>query len=280
MANVDRSVIANHSMQFVWDRLVANIDARAVILPSLNNLGLVQPGIKSIDLPEVGDITVVARTDNSEATPSNLTHAVSTLALNLEPDVPFVIGKSASEQSRIALLETYIERATTAIVLDMEEKAITEIKNVSSSAPDHIIQLGSGGTALTEANILDAKELLDAQDVPDEERFLAVNPAQYKDMLGISNFVKAQDYGAGTPIANGEIGEVYGFRVLKTTKVANQEVLAYHRDHAYWGMQSGIDLMTADATLKKATEYSLSTLWGVKTVKSGVRGVLLNATGS
>ena len=89
---------------------------------------------------------------------------------------------------------------------------------------------------------------LDRDSVPLEGRWLAVSPDFQGLMIGDSRFIDASQYGARTPILNGEIGQVAGFRVLVSNNLPvgtyggsapnySNYVLAGHAMGCTWAQQ-------------------------------------------
>jgi len=97
-------------------------------------------------------------------------------------------------------------------------------------------------------------------------------------MLLIEDFVDASKYGNNEAVMNGELGRIFGFKVIKTTSLASDtEAIAYHKSHAAFARQNSPKFEKQRATLSKlADELSLSLLYGVKQLDSGNRGVYLD----
>ena len=154
------------------------------------------------------------------------------------------------------------------------------VAGASASSPDHIIdQFGSSGT-LTLAKILNARRLLDNQDVPEDDRFMLINPEQESELLALQAFYDASQYGAREGLMNGEIGRVYGFSVIKSTVCAADVALYYHRSACAFARQVEPKWEQDRNLSKLANEYSLSCLYGAKILDSGKRNVTANASGS
>lgn len=70
-------------------------------------------------------------------------------------------------------------------------------------------------------SIFDAVQILDENDVPDEERFVAVEPAQYYLLVNSASKAINRDYGGAGSIAAGRILGVAGAEVVKTNNLPN-----------------------------------------------------------
>jgi uncharacterized membrane protein YhfC len=113
-----------------------------------------------------------------------------------------------------------------------------------------------------------------------EGRTLLVPPDQEKAMLLISDFVRADAYGSSGGLINGEIGRVYGFRVMMHNNLSAAEFLTYHAGHVGFGQQLSTEYLTDIEVKSLSTEYALHHVYGVKVLDSGKRGVFSNATGA
>jgi hypothetical protein len=79
---------------------------------------------------------------------------------------------------------------------------------------------------------------------------------------------------------NAELGRIYGFTVLMHTELVAAEFLAYHKSHAGYATQISPAFDTNKDLKNVSDEFLLHTLYGVKVLDSGKRGVWFNATGA
>jgi N4-gp56 family major capsid protein len=241
----------------------------------------VAPGAKSVSFPRAGDLAPVAKAENTNSFSQALTYAVDTLALDKHYHTFVRLEDIAGAQSVVNVETDILERAGRGMAKQMDTSIYDALKaGASASAPDHIVQLSSSGTVLDEAAILTARKLLDDQNVPEDERIMLVNPAQEKQLLAIANFIQAERYGSAGALTNGEIGRVFGFKVVKTTICEALNVLFYHRSACAFARQIEPKWEQMRNLAALSNEYSLSALYGVKVLDSGKREVLMNGTGS
>jgi N4-gp56 family major capsid protein len=238
-------------------------------------------GAKSVAFPRTGALTPVAKSENTASESIALTYAVDTLTLDQHYHTFVRLEDKADVQSVLNIEADIVERAGAGMAKLMDSYIYdTLVAGASASNPDHIIdQFGSSGT-LTLAKILTARKLLDDQDVPEGDRFLVINPEQESELLALSAFIDASQYGAREALLNGEIGRVYGFSVIKTTVCAANVALYYHRSACAFARQIEPKWEMDRNLSKLANEYSLSALYGAKILDSGKRNVTANATGS
>jgi hypothetical protein len=114
---------------------------------------------------------------------------------------------------------------------------------------------GNGGTVLTDAGfstdgeslyngIFDAAQALDEKDVPAEDRFMALLPAQFK-LLARYTKIHNKDWGGTGSIADGDIGKLGGIQILKTNNLPSSNISAdspapYNTYHANFANTVGV----------------------------------------
>lgn len=253
---------------------------KSILLPSiLDRSADVEVGAKSISIGRSTKFTAESKSENSAYTSQVLTWSADALLLDKQEGVYVEAEKIALIQSAISQESEILKAASLALIEKLEGNIYTALAAVSASAPDHKIAFDSS-TTLQVADIAEAAQLLDVQKVPMADRFLAVHPTQYWQICGSSAFTEAAKYGSNSALVNGEVGKILGFTVLKTTSVTENTVLAYHREHVAFARQLAINWDSAKKLSNSAVEYLLETIYGLKTLDSGKRGVLINATGS
>lgn len=100
---------------------------------------------------------------------------------------------------------------TTAAIARKQDGVVVAALDAATMATGHTIAHGSAG--LTQAKILEASKLLNLQDVPVEDRFLVVSPAQLEDAMGVSTITSA-DYqiaNVAQGLLTGQINKAFGF---------------------------------------------------------------------
>lgn len=238
-------------------------------------------GAASVKFPRTGNLDPVAKAENTASESIALTYAGDTLNLNQHVQTFVRLEDIAEIQSVVDVEADIIERAGSGMAKKMDSYIYTVLKaGASASTPDHIIDHYSTSGAITRTKILEARKLLDTQDVPAEDRFMVVSPEQEAELLDIAGFVEADKYGARDALLNGEIGRLFGFTVIKTTICESDVTLYYHRSACAFARQLEPKWEKMRNLAKLATEYSLSALYGAKVLDSGKRLVVANASGS
>lgn len=103
-------------------------------------------------------------------------------------------------------------------------------------------EIAAGGTALTLAKILQAREILMAADVdPMDEFYLVGRQRHITSLLGVtaSNYVtpvvSSRDFFEGTPLMSATLPLIAGFRYIQTELATSTQVLAYAKSGGHFG---------------------------------------------
>lgn len=235
-----------------------------------------QSGQDELEFPRLGSFTVTKKVSGTPVTDANLTYGTDKLLLNQHAVIQWLIEKKASKQSAISLEQENLTRAVSAHAKQVDVDIHAElVAGVSASGPDHIIAFN--GPAFDKVDIVKALELLDLQEIPSENRYLAVNPAEYATMLNIDNFIDASKFGSNQPVLNGQIGLIFGMPVIKTTVVAAGRPMVYHKEALAIGFQLNPEFDSEKDLPNLAIRYSLDQLYGMKTMLQGKGIVRLGA---
>jgi len=134
-------------------------------------------------------------------------------------------------------------------------------------------QIAVGASGLTIAKLIEAKEILDGNDVdPDEPRFMIVTSKQMTNMLNETKITSA-DYASVKALVQGQIGTFLGFNFIRTERLGldgngDRQVLAFCRSGL--GLAVGADVSTRiseRADKNYATQVFLSMTIGATRVE-------------
>lgn len=212
-------------------------------------------------VPEFSDASELA--EGAKADADAVTISNIQLLINKRTYKDFIITKKGQLQS-IPFVDKLEEHAAYAIMKRVQ-KVIIETISPSASAPDHDISFDTS-TTLAVADILEAKELLDLQDVPEENRKLVTAVPQLNDLLNITSFVSRDFVPEGSPSATGELSTpVFGFDVMQTSELANT-CFFFHPSFMQMAMQQGMDIRAYDQGVdgKRSERVNVDILWGIK----------------
>lgn len=211
--------------------------------------------------PEFGDAVELAEDQKNDA--SSITVQQIQLVINKRIAQDFIITNLAMMQS-LPAMEKLQELAIYSIMKKIQSLIVSLIVP-SPSAPDHTLAYTTG-TTLALADILAAKELLDNQDVPMSNRFMALGAAQLNDLFNISNLLST-DFGASNaPLLNGGLpAQILGFAPKFSSLFGNTSYF-YHSSFFQMAAQGGMNVSVYDLGVdgKRAQRVNCDTLLGLK----------------
>jgi hypothetical protein len=271
-AAVGQDIVSQYVQSYLW--------SQAKLLPTVLDFSSdARKGVKSIDVGRRTGVSAVDKSAGTALESASMVWAADALDLNINKACYTIMENVADLQSVVSQEPYILEDFARAITEAIEASVYTALATVSASAPDHKIAFDTSAT-IALADILETIGLLDAQNVPEEDRFLAVNPKQHRQLLALEQLIDTSRYSSNMPILNGEIGMIYGLRVIKSTKVTADTALAYHRSHVAFALQGGMQMIKAPNAAHCGMDFSMLAVYGVKALDSGLRGVLLNNSGS
>ncbi len=284
MADVDMGVTETSATgaALVAAMVQAQLIASAQIMFAVQDESARAPkGAKSVAFPKTGALTPVAKVENVATYSQALTYAVDTLTLDQHMHTLVRLEDKADAQSVVNIEADIIERAGKGMAAQIDSFLYGLLRDgASASAPDHILNHYGSSAAITRTKILEARKLMDNQNVPASDRYMLVCPKQESQILDIDQFVSAEKYGDRTALLNGEIGQLFGFRILKSTICEDDVTLYWHKSACAFARQVEPKWETFRNLDLLAWVYSLSSLYGGKVLDAGKRNVTGNATGS
>lgn len=213
------------------------------------------------DFPQFDLAMELAEDERADA--DSVTANKQQLVINKRVVKDYIITKKAMQQSLDAQ-NALRDLATHSIMKKMQQIIIAET-TPSASAPDHQIAYDSG-TTLALADILEAKELLDTQNVEDMGRSMIVGAAQQNDLFNITGFTSRDFIPAGSPLTAGAITTpILGFDFKWTTEAGNTSYF-FHPLYLTMAVQQSPDVRVYDLGVegKRAERVNMDVLFGVK----------------
>lgn len=247
----------------------------AVIRPTVTDYSSqATKGVKSIELPKYASAFGAPSTQNPDGTTAapfqTLTLAVDALDLDQWKNLPYRIPDRISAQNRVNLEAELAMSAGKEMAIDLDEAVRTEL----ATATQNVQFTGAGNLEIAIADINKAKASLKKNNVTDlgGEITLLISPAQEQAMLNIANFIQADQYGARDALLNGEIGRVYGARVVVSNLLSDAEAYMYHKSTCAFAAQKDVTFERQRSSVDlQAWEYSFSSGYGVKMLDGGKR---------
>jgi len=213
------------------------------------------------DLPQFDVAQDILEDERADA--DSVTANKQQLTINKQVVKDYILTKRAMRQSLDAEAKLR-DLALHSIMKRMHQIIVAEVVP-SASSPDHQIAYDTG-TTLVLADILEAKELLDAQDVESVGRVAIVGAAQENDLFNITGFTSRDFIPAGSPLSTGAItAPVMGFQVKGTTEVGNTSYW-FHPIFLTLAVQQNPDVRVYDLGVegKRAQRVNMDVLFGVK----------------
>jgi N4-gp56 family major capsid protein len=256
----------------------------SLLRPTVTDLSsMAQKGVKQIDWPRIDASTSFApAAQNPDGVTENaaqtVTFEVDSLSLNDWTAISFEIPDRVSRQSMVNLEAELAKSAGRRYGEYMDDQIIVQLRLASASSPDHELGFGSDtsgvGTSVSLDDIAKAREKLNRASVPQSDRYLVIPPEQERVIIGLDNFRNADKYGSRDALLKGEVGEIYGFKVLVHNGLNSNEMLAYHKSACAVAVQEEIKFETrrAKLTLQKS-EYSFAMGMGQKVLDEGRRNI-------
>ena len=138
---------------------------------------------------------------------------------------------------------------------------------------------GTYNTAITTDVILDAIQLLDDADVPEDDRHFVMKPKTKRDIIDIATYI-SNDFVNGKPVESGKLGSIYGVDAHMTTQIVksgnNTNNMLFHRDALALAVQKDVTTNSDYATASIAHIVVTDSIWGVKELRDD-HGVLVKS---
>jgi hypothetical protein len=259
--------------QRFYDELLASLPFNAVVSRDwegeIQNLG---DTVKISTIPEFSDADVIAEDQAADADAVTVTQQSLVIDQRIVKD--FIVTNKAQMQS-IPFVDKLRDLAIFSINKKIQGLIIADTVP-NPSAPDHSIAYDSG-TTLALADMLEAKELLDAQDVPMSDRHMVVGSAQLNDIFNITGFTSSDFLVSGAPLQTGQLPPaLLGFMPHFTTVVGNTSYF-FHASYFTVAAQRGMNVREFDLGLegKRAMRVNSDVLMGKKQL-DGLRVVTIS----
>jgi N4-gp56 family major capsid protein len=282
MAEIGLTEVGATSQEIVSSLVQETLKQEAIVLPTITDYSsFAIPGSNVVQVPRRTQFAAADKVENVALTAQELTFSVDSINLNKHKAIYASLERIAAVQAMVNVEAEMIVEMSRELALQIDKDIIEQLKLASASAPDHILDYTNSPTDTLQAvDILEARRLLNIQNVPQTDRFLLISPDQEKAMLQISNFIEVDKYGPNEAIANAELGRIYGFRVIMHTYLAPNQAIFYHSSAVGFARQLSPEFKTDDNLSKVAVEYLLHQIYGSTVLDSGKRQVFFNGTGS
>lgn len=189
----------------------------------------------SVRVGQIGDPTISNYTKNTDITgPEALTDAQATLVIDQGKYFNFQVDDVDKAQIKPNLMDAAMSRAA----YKLKDAQDLLVAGLYASAGSSVGSSGSPKTDLGTAtnayiHLVSLATALDEANVPTDGRWASVPPWFHAKLLLDDRFVKSGAESAAGTLANGQVGEAAGFKVLKSNNVSN--------DATTWRIMAGND---------------------------------------
>lgn len=256
-----------------YDELLANLPFNSIVSRDwegeISNLG---DRVKISTIPEFSQAEELAEDGRADADAVTVTQQDLIINKRIVKDV--IITNKAMLQSI-----PFVEKLQDLMIFAINKKIQALIIGLivpNAAAPDHSIAYDAG-TTLALADMLEAKELLDAQDVPMGDRHMVNGSAQWNDIFNITGFTSSDFLVSGAPLQTGELpSALLGFQPHLTSVVGNTSYF-FHSSFFTMAAQQGLNINKYDLGVdgKRAERINVDTLVGMKQL-DGLRVVTIS----
>jgi hypothetical protein len=180
-------------------------------------------------IPVMTEGTATEVTPGTEAVASDL----ASTAVSITVDNWYYAAAEASKLIQIEDIADYLNKAAEQNGFTIQKKIDATVGALYSTLASSSVY-GSDGQTFTDEMFRELVEGLDELDIPDSNRVLIGDSSTKRDMLDIEKFISNSYLKTGSPVVTGQVGELYGCKVLNSNNLTaattgNYGVYA-HRD--------------------------------------------------
>jgi hypothetical protein len=228
---VDKTIADGIFSPDIWSKQVLRATEANLVLARSVNRGFEDDASvgRTVKVASIGNLAARAKVENTAIVYETVAETAVTITLNLWSYAAVGVEDIVKVQAIVDVQNEYQRKMGYAIARDIDTKLATDLGGFSQT-------VGTLGTAASDANVLAAIKLLDDADVPQDDRFFVMSPAEKVAKLALDRWSNALYIGTGNmPVRNGMLGDMYGLNLLVTTNLvkpaagqANNAI--FHRD--------------------------------------------------
>lgn len=269
------------------DRLVPELWAKEIADNRVDNLvlwalidGRYSSEIKTkgdtLHVPFLGEIDDDTSVNSSVTSASNIDALDATLIdLYIDRYIRKALGVQdvAKAQSAYELRSPYVTRLGRFLDRAKDEEVWAKAVDATSGFTGKVTCTGNTNTTLAFKDIVDAAGILDAKNVPEDNRFIVVNGYGRADLRQIPEFTSYKETGDAGLVKSktGFVGHIYGMPVYVTNAVSNDgtdyKFLMFHKE-AIIGATQSVPSLESDREKLLGVDYIVGAeLFGVKVLR-------------
>lgn len=194
-------------------------DSKMLMANSVKKIPFIGKKGDTLRIPRISRLGVFSKLPETPVNLQSYTETEFTMTVDQDKEASFMIEDIVGMQAAYNLRSEYTREAGYALARDLDN-SILALRAALYSLGQKIDAGGSGNSSITAAEILAAKEALDAADVPAEGRTLWISPQQESTILTIDRFIAADYIQGSSPTQTGRIaGSIFGATVMVTTQI-------------------------------------------------------------
>jgi N4-gp56 family major capsid protein len=283
----------------IWsDETIAAYKKNLVLANLVRKISMKGKKGDTIHIPKPVRGSAVAKAENTAVTIQNGAHTEVTIALDKHKEYSVLIEDIVAVQALDSLRKFYTDDAGYAIAKQVDTDLFSMGTQLGNGADDdnwihshsYFIDASTSLTAyavdtvttsdvFTDAGFRKLIELMDAQDVPGDSRYLVIPPSLKNTMMGLERYVSS-DFRDTRSVATGKLGSIYGIDIYMTTNAPVVETAAenaaggalvaamlFHKDTFVLSEQMGIRTQTQYKQEYLANLMTADMLYGVQCLR-------------
>jgi len=186
---------------------------------------------KSAQFPIVGKATASYHTAGNEITGGSITHNERTISIENLLIAPVFIAKIDEAMSHYDVRSIYSKELGRALANQMDKHVY---QNLILNSRGNAASPQAAGQSITDADfvtnassaaasIFSAAEKLDEADVPAEDRYCAVSPAAYYNLIQATTVIN-RDWGGSGSYSDGKVLKVAGINIVPTNNLPSSNI--------------------------------------------------------
>jgi len=212
---VDKTIADGIFSPDIWSKQVLRAtESNLVLAKSVNRAFEADASVgKTVKVASIGNLAARAKAENTAISYETVAESIQTITLNVWSYAAVGIEDIVKVQSQVDVQNEYQNKLGYAVAKDIDSKLAVDIGGITRT-------VGTLGTAASDANVLGAVKLLDDQDVPQDDRFFIMTPAEKVAKLALDRWSNALYIGTGNmPVKDGVLGNMYGLTLMVTTNL-------------------------------------------------------------
>lgn len=232
MANITTTEAANFIPEIWAATALGALKANTVMarLVNRNFENVIQSSGDIINIPKRGTLSVNNKTANSTVTLQTPSSDVVQLTLNKHKEISFLVEDVARAQANQDIINGYVMDGMIAMAEQVDTDLLALYTGFSATPID--ATSGSGGIAAT--TVAEARRVLNAAKVPQQERYIVWHEDAEAELLDVEKFTSSDFGDNGDAVREAIMGRKYGFSHFMDQQVpeatGEAKNLAFHRD--------------------------------------------------